>query len=202
MYQEKKYKVGRRLGAPIFEKCQTPKFAASLAKRAKTGSDGSGRGGSRKSDYGIQLIDKQRVRVMYGVSERQFYNYVNESLGSPTPAGALFEILEQRLDNIVYRLGFAPTRRMARQVVSHGHILVNGVRSKVASYRLKAGDVVTPREGSKKTSIFSEPERFKNVKAPTWLTFDPATMKGTVKGRPVEPDPFLNFQSVIEFYRR
>ncbi len=201
MYQEKKYKVGRRLGAPVLEKCQTPKFAASLAKRAKTGSEGGGRG-SRKSDYGVQLIDKQRVRVMYGVSEKQFYNYVKEASATAVPATTLFELLESRLDNVVYRLGFAPTRRMARQVVSHGHVLVNGVRSKVASYRLKAGDTVAPREASKKTSIFSESERFKNIKAPTWLTFDNATMKGTVKGRPIEPDPFLNFPAVVEFYRR
>jgi small subunit ribosomal protein S4 len=197
MYQEKKYKLARRLGAGVFEKAQTPKFAASQARRGKQ--EGSGK---RPTDYGLQLIEKQRVRVMYGVLERQFRNYVRASLETATPAMTLFELLETRLDNVICRLGFAPTRRMARQMVAHGHIMVNGSRTKVPSHAVHLNDVITVREGSKKNSIFSNAEAMTRSSIVPWLSMDIQQLRAVVKGRPADPDPFLNFQSVIEFYSR
>ena len=109
----KQYKICRRLGVAIYEKCQSPKFV--MVK------DSAKRRRRRPSDFGLQLLEKQKVRFMYGVSEKQFSNYVNEALVQGTkeitPAKVLFQLLESRLDNVVYRMGMAKTRRMARQLV-------------------------------------------------------------------------------------
>lgn len=161
----------------------------------------------RRSDYGLQLIEKQKVRFLYGVSEKQFRNYVEKaqvrSAKGVTPADTLFQLLEKRLDNTIYRLGLAPTRRMARQMASHGHFLVNGTRTTVPSYALKEGDQITAREGSKKSGLFAElTDRLKRHNLPSWLLWDPKAMTGTITGIPTDPDAFLNFQSVIEYYTR
>ncbi|OGI83548.1 30S ribosomal protein S4 [Candidatus Nomurabacteria bacterium RIFCSPLOWO2_01_FULL_36_10b] len=202
MYQEKKYKIARRLGAGVFERCQTPKFAASEARRSGSSKGGGSMGGPRRSEYGLQLIDKQRVRIMYGITEKQFRNYVIHALESSQPARTLLELLEMRLDNTIYRLGLAPTRRMARQIVSHGHCLVNDKRTTIPSYSLSKGDIISVRKGSMKTSLFSDVTKFVRDSIPSWLSFDMQALKGTVKGNPTDPDPFLNLQSVIEFYSR
>lgn len=199
----KKYKICRRLGASIYEKCQTQTFT--LRSENKRGPQK--KRPSRRSDYGQQLIEKQKVRFMYGVQEKQFSRYVKDAheKGSKesTPAALLFEHLEYRLDNIVYRLGLAKTRMHARQVSSHGHILVNGKRTTSPSYRLKPSDVVAIREGSKATEMFKEiKSTVAEHKVPSWLVWDTDTMEAKVVGTPKEPDQILNFQVVIEFYSR
>ncbi len=198
---QKKYKLCRRLGAGIYEKCQTAKFAQSepVAKKGKKG--------GRRSDFGNQLIEKQKVRFMYGVREKQFSNYVTYAMEHAkkgnTPADLLFKQLEERLDNAVYRLGFANTRALARQMVSHGHFTVNGKKLTIPSYALKQGDVIAIREGSKTTKLFTDvATKLKAIKKPDWFTYDDSAVTAKISGEPKNPDPFLNFQVVIEFYSR
>lgn len=198
----KKYKLCRRLGAGIYEKCQTAKFAQSepVVKRGR-------RPGGRRSDFGNQLIEKQKVRFMYGVREKQFSNYVTKAMDHAkrglVPSELLFRQLEERLDNVVYRLGFAHTRALARQMVSHGHFTVNGRKVTVPSYSVKQGDLIAVREGSRTTALFRDiAAKLKNVKKPDWFTWDEQAVTAKVSGDPKNPDPFLNFQAVIEFYSR
>lgn len=196
-----KYKVCRRLGSGVFEKCQNQKFSLSEARHEKANR------GKRKqvSDYGQQLIEKQKIRFSYGITERQLENYVNEAtaMKKVAPRDALFQLLESRLDNTLYRLGIASTRRLARQMASHGHFTVNGSRTTVPSYRLKVGDVVALREGSKSRTLFQNMDKkLAKVATPAWLTFDAKNISGTVKGTPVNDDTFLDFGSVLEFYSR
>lgn len=198
---QKKYKLCRRLGAGIYEKCQTAKFAQSepVAKKGKKP--------ARRSDYGNQLIEKQKVRFMYGVREKQFSNYVTAATKYAkkglNPSELLFRQLEERLDNVVYRLGFAHTRALARQMVSHGHFVVNGKKLTIPSYAVKQGDIIAIREGSKSTALFKDISvKLKAFKKPDWFIWNEADTTATISGNPKNPDPFLNFQVVIEFYSR
>ncbi|MDH5441987.1 MAG: 30S ribosomal protein S4 [Candidatus Nomurabacteria bacterium] len=197
----KKFKIARRLGAGVFDKTQSQKFALANAKKRTTGRR------PRVTDYGLQLIEKQRVRVMYGVREKQFRNYINKAIGATkqgaSPALALFKSLESRLDNIVYRLGLAESRRMARQMVSHGHFTVNGKKTTIPSYSLRVNDELAIREGSKDIKIFELIDnKLKNHTAPNWLKWNAKQRSAVVAGEPTDPDSFLNFNSVIEFYSR
>lgn len=198
----KKYKIARRLGAGVFEKCQTQKFALSEARHLKNKK-------SKKpkilSTFGSQLVEKQKVRFMYGINETQFKNYVKEALlhkGSPS-SDYLFEILERRLDNVVYRMGIAHTRRLSRQIISHGHILVNGKKINIPSYRVNIKDVISIREGSKGSVLFSDlAKRLKDYTSPNWLIFNPEKLSGTIQGKPNNTEGFIDLPTVLEFYSR
>ncbi len=198
----KKYKIARRLKAPVFEKCKTSKFVIRSQRKAA-----NMKRPRKLSDYGQQLIEKQKVRYYYGVGEKQFSNYVKKCLESfsktgITPDAALFMLLENRLDNVVYRMGLAKTRRMARQLVSHGHFLVNGRRIDVPSTILKVGDKVSIREGSKKRKWYQiMKEEYGGVNA-NWVKWDTKKDEGEVVGQPSDPEDFLDFQKVIAFYTR
>ncbi len=198
-----KFKIAKRLGAPIFEKTQTQKFAASAAK-AGAGKKRGGRPGTM-SDYKRQLIEKQKMRFTYGITESQLRKYADEALEkSSQPIVFLFARLESRLDNVAYRLGLAPTRRAARQMSSHGHFVVNGKKSTIPSQQLKAGDVVTVREGSKTSVMFTElPEKHSGV-VPAWLKFDIKKLEGKVESAPIyEPaETLFDPEQVFEFYSR
>lgn len=201
----KKFKVCRRLGAGVFEQCQTQRFVLSQQKRARVSN--SKRAPKRPSDYGLSLIEKQKVRFAYGVSEKQFANYVEKAFGAAkkgqVPADKLFSLLEHRLDNVVYRLGIAHTRAFARQLVSHGHIVVNGKKVDVPSFMVSLKDVITIREGSKNKPVFAGlADKLKQTTAPEWLKLTSSTFTAEVIGTPKNPDPFMNFQAVIEFYSR
>lgn len=201
----KKFKVCRRLGAGVFEQCQTQRFVLSQQKRARVSN--SKRAPKRPSDYGLSLIEKQKVRFAYGVSEKQFANYVEKAFGAAkkgqVPADKLFSLLEHRLDNVVYRLGIAHTRAFARQLVSHGHIVVNGKKVDVPSFMVSLKDVITIREGSKNKPVFAGlADKLKQATAPEWLKLTSSTFTAEVIGTPKNPDPFMNFQAVIEFYSR
>ena len=192
----KKYKLCRRLGAAIYEKCQTGKFSSQTGKVSRGAP-------KRVSDYGRQLIEKQKVRFMYGISEKQFKNYVKEAMNTATPARSLFELLERRLDSFVYRIGLAPSRLGARQMVSHGHLMVNNRRIDIPSYRLSVKDEVSVRDTTQKSKMFEiRAEQMKAAKAPEWAKIDLQKYSATVTGQPAQPDPMLNFQAVIEFYTR
>lgn len=196
----KKYKLCRRLGSGIFEKCQTQKFITSQPATAK-------RGPVRRTDFANQMLEKQKVRFTYGVREKQFGNYVKHGMEHAkkgvSAADLLFRQLESRLDNVVYRMGFATSRALARQMVSHGHITVNGRKLNIPSSQLREKDVVSIREGSKTSVLFQDlAAKLKNHKTPEWIKWNGTTLSGEIVGTPKQPDPFLQFQAVIEFYSR
>lgn len=196
-----KYKVCKRLGAGVFEQCQTQRYTLSEARAQKT------RGRKKVSDYGLQLTEKQKVRYTYGLSERQFSRYVKESMQAVDPVMALFRVLEMRLDNVVYRLGLAPTRRAARQMVSHGHILVNGRRMTVPSHHVRIADVLSIREGSKESPLFGKGEEGEEVTVrpqPVWASFDRGSLTGVISAEPqfVSGESLLDFGVVFEYYSR
>jgi small subunit ribosomal protein S4 len=196
---ESKYKVCKRLGAGVFEQCQTARYALSEARAQKS------KGRRRApSDYSRQLTEKQKVRYTYGLSEKQFSRYVKEATHAAEPMAALYKTLEMRLDNTAYRLGLAPTRRAARQMVSHGHILVNGKRMTVPSHQVRVGDTLAVREGSKGTALFAVAEDQVIRPNPSWATFDRAALAGSVTGVPAHKpgEDLLDFQVVFEYYSR
>ena len=197
-----KYKIARRLGAPVFEKTQTPKYALSLARKER--SDNRGRR-KPKSEFGRELIEKQKTRFSYCIGEKQFRNYVTKALHSPDPVQRLFSILESRLDNVLYRAGLAKTRAQARQAANHGHIMINNARVTIPSILLSEGDVVSLRAGSASSPLFGEvAERMKTVAMPAWLKVDPANRSVTVEAQPVyvERENIFDLGVVIEFYNR
>lgn len=198
-----KYKIARRLGAPIFEKTQSPKFALSLARKEKSGI--SDRRSKPKSEFGKALIEKQKARFSYGLSEKQFRGYVDKALNSQDPVQKLFSLLETRLDNVLFRAGFVKTRLQARQTAGHGHTLVDGVRVTIPSIILKEGNVVSIRPSSSASPLFGEvAERMKAVAVPPWLKVDPEQRSVTVGGVPVyvPQEHLFDLGVVIEFYNR
>jgi len=197
-----KYKMCRRLGPGVFEKCQTPKFVLSEARHAKSSKN---KRPKALSGYALQFVEKQKVRFTYNISEKQFSNYVNLAVAHKGSVATeyLFELLETRLDNVVYRLGLAHTRRLSRQMVSHGHITVNGKKITVASHHVHVGDVIAIREGSKKSILFAEmAKKMKEYTLPNWLTFNVETLSGSVQGKPKTVDGYLDLNTVLEFYSR
>jgi small subunit ribosomal protein S4 len=159
-----------------------------------------------KSEYGKQFLEKQKARYSYGVSGGQFTNYVKSALKTKGDnAKNLMRILEGRLDNVVLRAGFALSRASARQMVSHGHLCVNGKIVNIPSYQVRIGDFVTIREGSKGKAIFSKlDEEFKNIKLPSWLSMNPDKKEIKVGGEPGTDTSELLFdvRAVLEFYTR
>ncbi len=197
-----KYKIAKRLGAPIFEKTQTQKFALSEARTARNKT----RKGGMMSDYKKQLIEKQKMRFSYGISEKQLSRYVKESFAKGhQPISELIERLESRLDNVVYRLGFAKTRRLARQIVSHGHIMVNGRRLNIPSHKVTVGDIISIREQSKPSPLFLALEESLGSYVPArWLSLNIKELKGEKKAEPTyEPtETLFDPQQVLEYYSR
>lgn len=197
-----KFKIAKRLGAPIFEKTQTQKFALSEARGGKTRQRRPG----AMSDYKRQLIEKQKMRFSYGISEKQLRRYVNEAVAkSNQPIALLMQRLESRLDNVVYRLGLAKTRRLARQIVSHGHVTVNGKKFTIPSHRVSPGDIIAVRPGSVDCGLFTNlAETHQPTAVPTWLTFDVKKMSGEMKDQPVyDPtETLFDPEQVLEYYSR
>jgi small subunit ribosomal protein S4 len=197
-----KYKICKRLGGAVFEKCQTQKFSLSEAKAGKR----KLKHGGQPSDYKRQLIEKQKMRFSYGISEKQLSRYVEESMEhSKDPVAALVGRLETRLDNVVYRLGLAKTRRLARQLVSHGHILVNNKRLTIPSHQVRMNDVVSVREGSKTSPLFMNlVERTELASIPTWLRIDLAAISGQVISNPeyTQAGSIFDPDQVFEYYSR
>lgn len=137
-----RYKICKRLGNTVFEKCQTQKYAVAEARRGMK----RGRRPRQLSDYGKQLLEKQRVRFTHGISEKQLSGYVKAATSKQgEPTVTLRRLLEMRLDNVLFRLGLASTRRSARQMISHGHIMINGHKVTIPSYQTKVDEVITVR---------------------------------------------------------
>jgi small subunit ribosomal protein S4 len=155
----------------------------------------------------MQLIHKQRARFMYGITEKQFSRYVKEaeSVKGVQPADILYRLLETRLDNTVYRMGLAPTRRAARQLVAHGHICVNGKKITSPSHHVKKGMKISVREGSRTSILFSNLlETLEDRALSEWVSFDINAFEGAVKGEPNRPTVGLPFDmtTILEFYSR
>lgn len=196
-----KFKIAKRLGAPIFEKTQTQKFAASAA-RVKDKKKGRP---AQMSDYKRQLIEKQKMRFSYGITETQLRKYADEALEkSSEPIQFLMARLESRLDNVAYRLGLAKTRRLARQMASHGHLVVNGKKLTIPSHQLKVGDVVTVREGSRSSVLFLSLAESHTGMVPAWLKFDIKKLEGQVEAVPtyMPAETLFDPEQVFEFYSR
>jgi small subunit ribosomal protein S4 len=192
-----KYKICKRLGGGIFDKCQTQKFQLAEA-RAKKG----GKRFNKVSDYGKQLLEKQKVRFSYGITEKQLRKYVASAIATTDTVSTMSAALEMRLDNVVYRSGLAATRRMARQLVSHGHMMVNGRRLKVPSYTVKVDDEISVRDASKSKPVFASVE--KAPKSPNWMTTDLKKLSVKIKSVPVHEAgaTLFDYQAVFEFYSR
>jgi small subunit ribosomal protein S4 len=157
-------------------------------------------------DFGIQLREKQKVRRVYGVLERQFRNYFIEAQTHPGVTGeGLLRSLETRLDNVTFRLGFASSRAQARQLVTHGHFAVNGVPTDIASYRCRVGDRIEVLESHRGREIFKViRETIKSHAAPEWLSLDAANLSGTILNLPRRDQMPLDLseQLVVEYYSR
>ncbi len=201
MISKPKFKICRRLGPGVYDKCQTAKFSATTGKMALAGA----RRPKAPTEYGAQLIEKQKTRFSYGITECQLSNYVKKAAlgkGAGT-VEKLYEGLESRLDNVVYRMGLGASRRATRQMVSHGHFIVNSQRVTIPSYELKSGDVIKIREGSKAKKIFNNvAEKLKEYNPPAWLTFDVQAMEGKILDKPKNTESFLDLNAVFEFYSR
>jgi len=215
-------KLCRREGEKLFlkgERCYSPKCAIEKrnfapGQHGRTASRGGGGGGGggggnrtgRESDFARQLRAKQRARRVYGVLERQFRRYYEVSLQRRGLTGMnLLQILESRLDNVIYRLGFASSRAQARLLVTHGHFTVNGRRTDVPSMLLKDGDQLAIREGSQSLAYFKELNAFAESRTvPEWLNRDIKNLTGVVQRLPerVEVDGSLNEQLIVEYYSR
>lgn len=197
----------RRLGESL---CGRAKCAYIKRPYAPGKLDSERKHRSNVSEYGEQLRAKQKMRITYGLMEKQFAAYVKRATATHesgtaavTPALKLARELESRLDNMVYRSGFAHSRPLARQLVSHGHILVNGRRINIASYQVKLGDVISVREGSKKASPFADLSEKLTALAPSYLvTINPATLSSEVKAVVREVEPQFDTQKVLEYYSR
>jgi small subunit ribosomal protein S4 len=197
-----KYKICKRLGASVFEKCQTQKFQLAEARAPRRTRSKRGGGG----DYGAQLLEKQKARFTYGLSESQFSRYVHEAMEHHTDRTAgLLSRLEARLDNTVYRAGFVKTRRAARQMVSHGHIMLNGRRMNIPSHKVEMGDVISIRPESRDSALFlNRAEAVAETKTPQWLALEDGGFAAKVAAAPGVGETEAGFSApvIIQFYSR
>ncbi len=196
-------KLVRKFGENIFG---NPKYDRLLGRKAYgPGQHGQSRR-RRLSNYGVQLLEKQKIKMTYGLLEKQFRNYFKKADQMSGETGIkLLQLLERRLDNVVYRLGFAPTRPAARQLVNHGHFLVNNRKVNIPSYLVRPGDVIQVRDRSKKMDIIlNSMKRIKGDIDLAWLELDKAKMQGTFLEIPERDQMNLTFneQLVVELYSK
>ena len=202
-------KLCRREGMKLYlkgERCYTPKCSVEKRNYPPGMHGKKGTFKRKESDYGIQLREKQKARWIYGVQERQFRRYFHEAARTKGMTGAaLLANLERRLDNVVYRLGFADSRPQARQLVRHGHFRLNGHNHNVPSYLVKSGDEIDLRPASRSNNYFKAlADRLGERHAPAWLEFDANRMAGRVVAMPDRQavDIPLQEQLIVEFYSR
>ncbi|HZA22499.1 MAG TPA: 30S ribosomal protein S4 [Dehalococcoidia bacterium] len=196
----------RRAGEKLFlkgDRCFTPRCA--VERRHAPPGDQSNRR-RRPTDYGLHLREKQKARQMYGVMEGQFRRYMADAFENPGITGLhLLRTLERRLDNVIYLLGFADSRKQARQMVNHGHFHVNGSKTDIPSYLVQVGDVISWKESLKQTDFFKErTEGIPKRPIPTWLSLNQDNMTGQVVTMPADEDlrQAINSRLIVEFYSR
>jgi small subunit ribosomal protein S4 len=188
------------------DRCKSDKCPMNR-KRAAPGKDPKARPGKR-SDYGVQLREKQKLRKIYGMQEKQFHLFFERALRMPGITGEnLFVLLERRLDNVVYRLRFASSRSQARQIVTHGHVLVNGRKINIPSYLVKANDEISIAEKSRSLTLFKDAlKEFGKSGVMPWLSLDPDAMKGVFLTAPRRSDITdlidVKEQMIVEFYSK
>lgn len=196
-------KMSRREGYALH-----PKAHKALVKRtAKPGQNAQSRPGGKPSQYSLQLREKQKVKRLYGLLERQFANLMKEANRREGQSGQiLLQLLEQRADNVIYRAGFAPSRRAARQLVTHGHFVLNDRRIDIPSIRIKPGDKLVARPHSLKTEYFKKLDDVSPAPAdiPAWLKVDRKKTVVSITGLPSRDDaePEINEQLIVEYYSR
>lgn len=191
---------------PSLKRCRALGLETAVVGLAKSSKRQPKRSGRKVSEYGMQLKEKQKAKFIYGVLEKQFRAYYDKAKTMPGVTGEnLLGLLERRIDNVVFRLGLASTRRQARQLVSHGHITVNGKRLDIPSALIKVGDVIGVKEKSRGTALFKEIAESKNVlNVPAWLTADIQNLSGSVTRFPNrdEIDIPVDEQAIVELYSR
>lgn len=202
-----RHKIARRLGAAVFEKTQNAKFAAKA--EAKSMAPGKRRRGP--SPYGKELRELQKVRFTYGITAKQLKRYAQEGIATKggDAASLIYQRLERRLDSVALRAGFAPTRQAARQMASHGHLVLNGRRVTIPSMAVSVGDAIVAREGSRSSGVFrGVAERAKEggstVNVPAWLKVDHAALAVTVEQLPTltRGQGDLDFDAVVQHFRK
>ena len=207
VYQDARCRMCRRAGMKLFLKgarCNTDKCA--IERRAYAPGEHGKNRRIKETNYGVQLREKQKARRMYGVLERQFRNYFEKAAEAKGVTGeVLLQMLERRLDNVVYRLGFAVNRNMARQLVRHGHFLVNGRKVDIPSFLVKPGDEVSVREKSRKLTVITNSlDARKGQTGPEWLELSPERLGGRMLSVPTRasiPTP-VNEQLIVELYSK
>jgi len=199
-YRGPKSKIARKVGSPIFgpdkyfEKKNYPPGQHGVSKKRR-----------KQSEYGVQLLEKQKAKYTYGLAERQFFNTFQKASQRKGITGEnLLQLLESRLDNVVFRIGIAPTRRGARQLVSHKHITVNGEVVNIPSYNVKAGDIVGVRERSKSLEAITESLASSNVSKYSWLEWDETQMAGKFLNTPEREEipEKIKEQLIVELYSK
>lgn len=195
-------KLSRREGYALH-----PKAHKALVKRTTPPGQHSDARRSKPSQYALQLREKQKVKRLYGLLERQFAKLMDEAVRSQGPSGdQLLEFLERRLDNVVYRSGLASSRKAARQLVTHGHFLYNGVRVDIPSIRVKAGDSIVARDHSKNSPYFKNLNELSPAPAaiPSWMKVNRTKLEVSITGNPARDDaePDIKEQLIVEYYSR
>lgn len=195
----------RREGCKLYlkgEKCNSPKCTL-LTKYAPPGAHGKSR--KKASGYSIQLREKQKTKRFYGIGEKQFQMYYEKATELRGVTGEnMLILIERRLDNVVYRMGMGSSRAMARQIVNHGHITVNGKNVNIPSYLVKAGDEIAVKENKKDSEMWKSVKEVKNLSVPKWLEFDNATLAGKVVALPERADVDLDVKEhlIVELYSK
>ena len=196
----------RRAGEKLFlkgDRCVTPRCA--FERRRTTPGDQSRRR-RRPSDYGVHLLEKQKAKYIYGVFESQFRRYMADAFNSPGVSGLnLLRTLERRFDNVIFLLGFADSRKQARQMVNHGHFRINGTKTDIPAYQVRVGDEISWKESLKATDFFKErTDGIPKRPVPAWLDLNQSEMSGRVMSLPSDEDLKLTIDSrlIVEFYSR
>jgi len=202
-----KEKKERALGTKLFLKayrCNSPKCAM-IRKPYKPGAHGKSnrrRGGI--SELSKQWHENQKLKLTYGLKNAQMFRLVKKAMQNPEATGEkIIELLESRLDNAVFRIGFAPSRIVARQLINHGHVAVNGRKTTSPSYEVKAGDVIAVREQSKKLKSFAElPSLLKKYEPPIWMMLEPDKIEGKIESKPKNTEVPFDLNLVIDYYSK
>lgn len=201
-------RVCRRAGVKLYlkgERCYTPKCAI-VKRNYPPGVQGAKKAKPRLTPYGLQLREKQKAKMFYGMSESQFRQYFETASSKVGDTGVMMQqLLEMRLDNVVFRLGFVHSRKTARELVSHGHFAVDGQKVTIPSYQVRVGSVITVRDVKKESNYFKNlPKLMERYQAPQWLFADIKKMEGKIVSLPMLEDaaPAYDMKSIVEFYSR